>query len=54
MDTAETERLRKRLLEEIYAGAFAGGLPAMLLDEDRIRHADEDELIRIARKYGLR
>ena len=50
----DTEQLRKELLDEIYAGAFAGGLPAMLMDEGRIRHADEEELIRIAREYGIR
>ena len=48
-----TEKLRRKLLEEIYAGAFAG-MPAMLLDEDEIRDADEEELIEIAKRYGMR
>ena len=48
-----TEQLRRKLLEEIYAGAFAG-MPAMLLDEDEIRDADEEELIEIAKRYGMR
>ena len=48
-----TEELRRKLLEEIYAGAFAG-MPAMLLDEDKIRDADEEELIEIAKRYGMR
>lgn len=48
-----TEELRRKLLEEIYAGAFAG-MPAMLLDEDEIRNADEEELIEIAKRYGMR
>ena len=48
-----TEELRRKLLEEIYAGAFAG-MPAMLLDEDEIRDADEEELIEIAKRYGTR
>lgn len=48
-----TEELRRKLLEEIYAGAFAG-MPAMLLDEDEIRDADEKELIEIAKRYGMR
>ena len=52
-ENMDIEQLRKELLDEIYAGAFAGGLPAMLLDEDRIRNADEEELIKIAREYGL-
>ena len=48
-----TEELRRKLLEEIYAGAFAG-MPAMLLDEDEIRNADEEDLQAIARRYGYR
>lgn len=48
-----TEELRRKLLEEIYAGAFAG-MPAMLLDEGEIRDADEEELIEIAKRYGMR
>ena len=47
------EELRRKLLEEICAGAFAG-MPAMLLDEDEIRDADEEELIEIAKRYGMR
>ena len=47
----QTERLREDLLQEIYAGA-ASGLGAMLLDEDRIRHADKEELEEIAKQYG--
>ena len=50
----DAESLRRELLGEIFAGAFAGGMPAMLLDEDRIRDADEEELIKIAREYGLK
>lgn len=46
------EELRQKLLDEIYAGAFAGGMPAMLLDEDEIKNADGEELRRIARRYG--
>ena len=49
---AETERLRSRLLDKIYAGAFAGGMPAMLSDEYRIRNASAEELKAIAREYG--
>ena len=49
---AKAELLRSRLLDEIYAGAFAGGMPAMLSDESRIRHASAEELKAIAREYG--
>ena len=47
-----TEELRRRLLDEIHAGALAG-MGAMLLDEDRIRKAGEEELWEIARQYGI-
>ena len=50
----QIEELRKALLEEIYAGAFAGGFPSMLTEEDEIRSADPAELEEIARKHGLR
>lgn len=49
----QAERLREKLLNEIYAGA-ACGLGAMLLDEDRIRNADEEELEELARRYGMK
>ena len=51
-DNAET--LRQTLLNDVYAGAFGGGMPAMLLDEDEIRNADEEDLQAIARRYGYR
>ena len=51
-DPDDTEELRQELLDEIYAGAFAGGIPAMLLDEDDIRCASPSELQEIARRYG--
>lgn len=51
--TMSTEELRRRLLEEIYAGAMAG-MGAMLLDEARIRQANEEELREIASQYGIR
>lgn len=46
--------LRQRLLDEVYAGAFCGKMPAMRMDEDRIRKADEEALEKIAREYGLK
>lgn len=49
----EIEELRQRMLNEIYAGAFAGGFPAMLLAEDKIRNAGEEELFDLAEQYGL-
>lgn len=48
-----TEQLREELLSEIYAAA-ACGMPAMLMDEGRIRSADPEELEEIARSYGIR
>lgn len=54
MDMADrTEQLREELLSEIYAAATCG-MPAMLLDEDRIRNADPEELEEIARSYGIK
>lgn len=52
-DESQTEDLRQELLNEIYAGAFAGGFPALLTDEDAVRNADPAELQEIARRYGL-
>ena len=49
-----SDDLRQKLLDDVYAGAFAGGTPAMLLDEDKIRSADADELRDIAKGYGYR
>ena len=49
----DTEDLRRRLLEDTYAGAF-GGAPTMILDEDRIRNADREELEQIAREHGMK
>ena len=40
-----TEDLRRRLLNDVYAGAFTG-IQAMILDEKRIRE--------IVRQYGMR
>ena len=47
----DAEELRSKLLSEVYAGAGAG-MPAMILDESRIRNADADELEKIAKEYG--
>lgn len=48
-----TEELRQKMLDEIYAGSFAGGFPAMLLDEDKIQNANDEELLELAEQYGL-
>ena len=48
-----SEDLRRKLLDDVYAGAFAG-MPAMLLEEDEIRNADDEELEEIARRHGLK
>lgn len=49
----DSEELREKLLSDVYAGACSG-LGAMLLDEDRIRSADDEELQEIAEQYGIR
>lgn len=48
----DTERLRQVLLNELYAGAFAG-MPAMLTEAEDVKHADYEELLQIAERYGL-
>ena len=48
----DLEALRQGLLDELYAGAFAG-MPAMLAEEDAIRRADPEELLQIADQHGL-
>lgn len=45
--------LRQKLLDDVYAGAFAG-TPAMLLEEDEIQKADDEELEEIARRHGIK
>ena len=46
--------LRQKLLDDVYAGAFSGGMPTMLLEEDEIRKADDKEPEEIARRHGLK
>ena len=48
----ETEALRQKLLDEIWAGGCAG-LGAMLLDEEAIRAAGPEQLRALARQYGI-
>lgn len=48
----DTEELRRQLLDEVYAGAFAG-FGAMILDEQEIRHASDEKLREIAQRYGI-
>ena len=48
------EQLREKLLDDVYAGAFAGGVPAMLLEEEEIRGADDEKLAEIAERHGLK
>lgn len=50
-NTRDTEELRKKLLNDVYAGS-ASGLGAMFLDESLIKNADSDELKKIAKEYG--
>ena len=52
MEEGDSQVLRDRLLETIYAGA-SSGLGAMLLDEEAVRRAGPEELRELARQYGL-
>ena len=50
--TIDTERLRRDMADDAYAGAFACE-PAMILEAYEIEHASEEELIQIARRRGF-
>ena len=50
----DSEDLRRALLDDVYAGAFAGGTPAMLQEEDQIRKADDQDLEKLAQQHGLK
>jgi hypothetical protein len=52
MDNIDAEELRHKLRDEVCAMAFTG-TPAVILDGNEIEHADADELIEIAKRYGL-
>lgn len=49
----ETEILRQKLLDEVYAGAFSNRLSAILLYEETIRKAGAEELQALARQCEL-
>ena len=51
MKKDETEELREKLLDDVYAGAFSG-MPAMILDESKIKNASEEELEEKKKQYG--
>lgn len=51
-NSGDGEDLRRNLLDGIYAGA-ACGMGAMLLEEDEIRQAGDEELEEIAKRHGL-
>lgn len=48
----DTEELRRGLLDEIYAGAFAG-MPAMLLVRMKFATQTLKKLRQIAKQYGM-
>ena len=50
--SGDSEDLRRKLLDDIYAGAVCG-MGAMLLEEDEIREADDKELEEIAKRHGF-
>ena len=51
-NSGDREDLRRKLLDGVYAGA-ACGMGAMLLEEDEIRQAGDEELEEIAKRHGL-
>lgn len=46
------ERLRRDLMEDRYAGAFAG-MPAMMMEAWEIEDASEEELLELAYQDGI-
>jgi hypothetical protein len=52
MSDMDIEELRRKLLAEVYAISLTG-MPAVILDEDRIKRADADELLEIAKRFGF-
>jgi hypothetical protein len=49
----DAEELRRKLIDEVYAMATAG-TPEAMLELGDIEDADPDELVAIARRFGLR
>ena len=48
----KAEELRDKLLHDTYAGAFSGN-PSMILDENRIKNASYEELLKIEKEHGF-
>lgn len=48
----DNETIRQALLNEIYAGAFAG-MPAMLTLEEEVKTADTERLMTLAEQFGI-
>lgn len=48
----DIEATRQALLNEIYAGAFAG-MPATLTLEEEVKTADTERLMTLAEQFGI-
>lgn len=48
----DNETIRQALLNEIYAGAFAG-MPAILALEEEMKTADTERLMTLAEQFGI-
>lgn len=48
----DIEKTRQALLNEIYAGTFAG-MPAMLTLEEEVKTADTERLMALAEQFGI-
>lgn len=48
----DIETTRQALLDEIYAGAFAG-MPTMLTLEEEVKTADTEQLMTLAEQLGI-
>lgn len=49
----DIEKMRSSILSDIHAG-FAAGIGPLILDERRVRTADAEELLSIAKEYGYK
>ena len=50
----DIERLKKDLKNELYGAAFGGGFSAALVESFDVERASPEELVRMAKQYGLR
>lgn len=53
LDDAETEALRRRLINQLEAAYFSG-IGAAIIEITDVEQADKEELLRLARQWGVK